>query len=86
MLVGAVKLPFFNHVNRLNTGQQNARTTKSLEAEHGPDDALDGSMVLLDDVVQILYLPQFYRRTGIFLNGMDGSGIGATLVDGDLVG
>jgi hypothetical protein len=83
--VGAVKLPFFDHVNCLNTVQQNARTTKRLEAEHGPDDALDGSMVLLDDVVQILHLPQFYRRTGIFLNGVDGSGVGATLVDGDLV-
>ena len=42
--VEAVKLPFFDHVNRLNTGQQNARTTKSLEAEHGPDDALDGRL------------------------------------------
>jgi len=75
----------FDHVNRLNTGQQNACTTKRLEAEHGPDDALDGSIVLLYDVVQRLHLPQVDRRAGIFLNGVDGSGVGATLVDGDLV-
>jgi hypothetical protein len=75
----------FDHVNRLNTGQQNACATKRLEAEHGPDDALDGSIVLLYDVVQRLHLPQVDRRAGIFLNGVDGSGVGATLVDGDLV-
>jgi hypothetical protein len=75
----------FDHVNRLNTGQQNACTTKRLEAEHGPDGALDGSIVLLYDVVQRLHLPQVDRRAGIFLNGVDGSSVGATLVDGDLV-
>ena len=84
--VEAVKLPFLDHVHSLNTSQQNARTTERLEAKHGPDDALDGPMILLDDVVQILHLTQFNRRAGISLNGLNGSRVGGTLVDGDLVG
>jgi hypothetical protein len=37
----------FDHVNRLNTGQQNRCTTKRVEAEHGVDPGLDVPMVLL---------------------------------------
>jgi hypothetical protein len=83
--VGAVKLTLLDHVDSLNTGQQNARTTKSLEAEHGSDDALDGPMILLNDVVQILHLTQLDQRAGISLNAVDSGDVGATLVDGDLV-
>ena len=61
------------------------RATENLEAKHGADDALDGSMILFDDVVEVLHLRQFDRRTGIVPNGVDGSGVGATLVDGELV-
>lgn len=73
-------------MHSLNTSQQNTRATKRLKAEHGPDDALDGLMNLLDDVVQILHLTQFNRRAGIGLNTFDDSGVGTTLVNGGLVG
>ena len=43
-------------------------------------------MILLDDVVQILYLPQFNRRASIGLSTFDSSGVGTTFVNGDLVG
>ena len=84
--VEAIKLPFFDHMHSFNTGQQNARATKRLKTQHGSDDALDGPMILLDDVVQILYLTQFNGRASIGLNTFDGSGVGTTLVNGDLVG
>jgi hypothetical protein len=47
---------------------------------------LDDPMILLDHVVQILHLTQFNRCAGIGLNTLDGSGVGTTLVNGDLVG
>lgn len=73
-------------MHSFNTSEQNTRATKILEAEHRSDDALDGPMILLDDVVQILHLTQFNWRAGVGLNTPDGSRIGTTLVDGDLVG
>lgn len=84
--VAALKLPFLDHVHSLNTGQQNPRTTERLEAEHGSDDAFDGPMILLHDVVEILHLSQFDRRAGFSLNALDGGRVGAAFVDGDLVG
>jgi len=51
--VRTVELPLFDHVHDLDTGDQNARTMERLEAEHGTDNALDGPMLLFDDVVQM---------------------------------
>ena len=35
-----------------------ARAAKSLEPEHGSNDALDRPVILLDDVIEVLALPQ----------------------------
>ena len=61
-------LPLPDHVHGLDTGQQNARTTERLEAEHGAGNAFDGAMVLLHDVVQILHLAQFNWRARVGLH------------------
>lgn len=50
-----------DHVHELNAAQQNAGTTKILEAEHGPSASLDGSVILLDNVIQILVLANLNR-------------------------
>jgi len=46
-------------VHGLDAGDKNARAVKSFEAEHGSHNRLDGPMVLLDDIVEVLDLTQF---------------------------
>ena len=50
------ELTLANDVHGFDVSDQDARAAKGLEAEHGPGDAFDGSVVLLDDVGQILLL------------------------------
>jgi hypothetical protein len=48
-------LPFADHMHHFNAGQDDARTG-ILEFPHRFDDALDGPVVLLDDVVLVFVL------------------------------
>ena len=50
-------LPFADHVHKLDATQNDSRTTKVLEALYRARDALDRTVILLDDVVQVLALP-----------------------------
>ena len=50
-------LPFADHVHKLDAAQNDSRTTKVLEALDWARDALDCTVILLDDVVQVLALP-----------------------------
>ena len=43
-------------------------------------------MVLLDDVVQVLRLAKFNIKTGVLVDASNGSRVGTTLVDRDLLG
>ena len=61
-------------------------TPKRLESEHRLCDSFDPSVVLLDDVVQVLVLSHQDVDTGISLDTFNGRCIGAALVDGDLLG
>jgi hypothetical protein len=83
---GAIKLPFTDHVRGLDAGNEDACAAERLEPKHGPSDALDGPVVLLDDVVEVLALTQFDGRAGVGIDALDGSGVGAALVNGDLLG
>ncbi len=47
-------LSFPDHMHRFDAGQDDAGTTKILEAHHRFDDPFDGPVVLLNNVVQIL--------------------------------
>jgi hypothetical protein len=49
-------LPLPDHMHYFDTGQDNAGATKILEAVHRSGDAFDGSMILLDHVIQVLDL------------------------------
>jgi hypothetical protein len=53
---GASQLPLADHVGSFDAREDLRRGPKVLEAQHRPSSALDGSMVLLDEVVQILRL------------------------------
>src|ERR1017187_4924680 len=83
--IRAIELPLADHVHGLDSRHDAGCGPKRFEAHHGPHDPLDRSVVLLDDVVQILDSPQFDVGTGVGLNALDGGRVGAALVDGDLL-
>jgi hypothetical protein len=67
-------------VHRLDAGNDDSSTAKRLEPQHRSHDALDGPVVLLDDVVEVLVLAHFNVRAGVGLNALDGGRVGAALV------
>ena len=58
---------------------------KRFEPEHGTRDPFDRSMVLLNNVVEILDLADFDRGAVLLIVALDGRFIGRTPVDGDLL-
>ena len=83
--VRAAKLLFLDHLHGLDAGEKNARAVKSVEAEHGSHNRFDGSMVLLDDIVEVLDLTQFDVGAGVGLNALDGCSVGTALVNGNFL-
>ena len=55
---GTVELAFLDDVHRLDARQNDACAAERFEAHHRPHDPLDGPVVLLDDVVEVLRLAQ----------------------------
>lgn len=51
-------LSLSDHVHEFDTGQKDAGAAKIFEAKHRSGLTFDGTMVLLDDVVQVFHLPQ----------------------------
>jgi hypothetical protein len=81
--VVAPQLPFANHVHDLDAAKDDASATERLESEHRSDDAFDRPVVLLNDVLEILALPNRYRRVMLDVIAFDVRSVGAALVDGD---
>lgn len=79
----AFHLPLADHVHHLNAAQNDARTTKILETEHGPGSAFDGPVVLLDAVVQILDLTDADGCFACGVDGLEGGQIGTALIHVD---
>lgn len=46
-------LTLANHVHEFDPGQDFGGRSKGFETEHGSGDAFDGSVILLDDVVEV---------------------------------
>ena len=42
-------------------------------------------MILLDEVIEVFGLSQFSVQAGVVTDAIDGCGVGAALVDGDLL-
>ena len=83
--VGAVHLPLADHVHGFDSGDDDSCTPKRLESEYRPGDSFDGSMVLLDDVVEVFALTHQDIDAGVSLDAINGCCVGATLVDSDLL-
>lgn len=51
------ELAFTNHMHQFDAGQDRVRCAKRFETEHRPRDAFDRAVILLDNVVKVLDLP-----------------------------
>ena len=71
----AAELALADHMHGLNAGDQDARAAKGLESKHRPHDAFDGTVVLLDNVVEVLGLPQLNAQIPVCLHAHDGRGV-----------
>jgi len=72
-------------MHQLNAGEGILGRIKRLKAQHRSRHPLHASMILLDDVVEILDLADFDRSAVIVIVALDGRGIGVAAIDGDLV-
>jgi hypothetical protein len=79
-------LSFLDHVHELDAGEGTLCSLGRLESEHGPDDPLYTAMILFDDVVEILDLPDGDMDAVLFVVAPDGHSIGLAAVDRDLFG
>ena len=73
------------HAHGLNARDQNARTRPRLESQHGPDYSFCSPIVLLNQVEQVFDLAQFDRFGCRDLYLQDGSLVGGTAVNADLL-
>jgi len=78
-------LAFLDPMHEFDALQGDPGRAKGFEPEHRPDDTFDKSMILLNPIVQVLDLATLDLLTGFLLEYLDGCGIGAALVDRDLV-
>src|SRR5476649_2024795 len=85
---GMLILPFTYHMNQFNTGQNCLCPTERLKSLHRPYSAFDISVILLNQIIKILALPNGY----LFLIGFIGikrgqsGGISTTFIDSDHLG
>src|ERR1035438_8435237 len=78
----AFHLPFPDHVHEFDTGEEDAGAAKHFEAEHRSGSAFNGTVVLLDDVVQVLDLAHDDSLPSSGINGFESCYIRAALIDG----
>jgi hypothetical protein len=53
-----LQLTFADHLHELNSSERHGRRPEGLEPQHRSHLALDRSMVLLNDVVEVFKLPE----------------------------
>jgi len=75
-------LPFFDHVHEFDAGEKNACAAKILEAKHRSGSTFNGTVVLLDDVVQVLDLAYDDPLPSSGIHGFKSGYIRATFIDG----
>ena len=59
--------------------------TEGFETQHRSNDTLDGSVILLDEIVQLLDLADRDGLAGLFDERHEGGGMGAAFIDRDLL-
>jgi hypothetical protein len=84
LAVRTVHLPLLDHVHGLDSGDGDPGAPKGLESEYRAGGPLDGPVVLLDNVVQILFwrIRMSTQASALTFNGRR---VGAALVNGDLL-
>lgn len=80
------ELAFANQVHDLDASDQDSGATKCLEAERRPDDAFDGAVDLLGEVVKVLRPAHLGGPVAVGLDAHDSGRVRAALVKGDLLG
>ncbi|MGF6439906.1 hypothetical protein QF001_000658 [Paraburkholderia youngii] len=81
--LGDNHLPFADHPHGLDATEDDASAAKILEPLHRPDPAFDATVVLLNEVIQILVLPDLDRRFPLSIDRLHGREVRATLVHRD---
>ena len=79
-------LSFFDHVHEVDPDQSALRCIKRFEPQHRPCHALDGSMILLDHIMQIFDLTNGDGRPVLCVGAFDGRFIGVAAVNRDRFG
>jgi hypothetical protein len=72
-------LPLADHVHQFDANQDDASTPEILEAHHWFDDAFDGAVILLHDVIQVLVLADLDRCRTLGVERFERGRIGAAL-------
>ncbi len=80
------QLPLSERMNYLNAIQCNGGRVKRFEAEHEIGYSLYASMILLNNVVDILHLADFNRCAVLVIILFESRLVSRTSVDGDLLG
>src|SRR6476620_4418318 len=75
-----VELAFANHVHEVDSGQNSLRGSERFESEHRPNDAFGGAVILLDNIVEILDLPERDRNVSFGFQLVEHSLVGATFI------
>jgi hypothetical protein len=70
-LAAVFHLPFADHVHQFNAREKYAGAAKILESEHRSGSAFNGTVVLLDDVVQVLDLAYDDPFLSSVINGVE---------------
>jgi hypothetical protein len=79
------QLSLSDHVHELDPGKSCRSRSKGFETQHWSHHSLDGSVILFDNVVQILVLTDFDIRFVLLVEAFDRRRVGAALVDCDLL-
>ena len=80
-----LQLIFPNHVHEFDAGKRHGGGPEGLQPQHRPYQSLDGSMILFDDVVEVLDLTDLDVGFVLRIVAFDRRRVGAALVDRDLL-
>jgi hypothetical protein len=81
-----VHLPLADHMHQFDAGQDDASTPEILETHHWFDDAFDGPVILLHDVIQVLVLANLDQCRALGVERFERGQIGAALIHGNRFG
>ena len=82
---GEQQLTLPDHVDQLDPRERHGRRPEGLEPQHRSHQSLDGSMILLNNVVEIFDLTDLDASFVLSVVTFEGRRVGAALVDRNLI-